>query len=128
MPQQEKFMAIRKGDATIEVLKVHDEKYARAAFQKMDDDALAQLAESLNLESLFEPDEIPAPTDEGYSDFIWDVVVDEAREDWNTFSYFVVTKFLGPSREDLFVSPDWPTAETFVKRMGLADSSVHNPA
>lgn len=124
MPRQETFLAVKDGDATIEVLKTYDEKFAREAFRNMDDDALARLAKSLNLESLFEPDGIPAPTDDNYEDFIWDVMADEAREDWKTFSYFVVTKSVGQKTEELFVSPDWPTAEAYVKGLGLPTTSA----
>ncbi len=45
-------------------------------------------------------------------------MVDDAREDWKTFSYFVVTKSNGRSTEELFVSGDWPTAGAYVKLMG----------
>jgi hypothetical protein len=111
MPRQETFLTAKNGDETIEVLKTYDQAFAKEAFRNMDDDALAHLAASLKLESTFEPSDIPKPADEGYEDFIWDVMVDEAREEWNLFSYFVVTKSFGGRTEELFVSEDWPTAE-----------------
>ena len=120
MPRQETFLTAKNGDETIEVLKTYDQAFAREAFRNMDDDALAHLAASLNLESIFEPSEIPKPTDEGYEGFIWDVMVDEAREEWNLFSYFIVTKSSGHRTEDLFVSGDWPTAEAYVKKMEVS--------
>jgi hypothetical protein len=71
-------MSVKSGDETIEVLKTYDQHVAKEAFRNMDDSALAHLASSLKLESIYEPSGIPKPTDEGYKDFIWDVMVDEA--------------------------------------------------
>jgi hypothetical protein len=121
MPRQETFLTVNKGDETVEVLKTYDETFAREAFRNMDDAALAHLAASLKPESIYEEEDIPKPGDEGYEDFIWDVMVDDAREDWKTFSYFVVTKSKGQKTEELFVSGDWPTAEAYVKLMGLPE-------
>ena len=129
MPRQETFLLVKNGDETIEVLKTYDQQFAKEAFRKMDDSALAHLASSLNLESIYEPSGIPKPTDEGYEDFIWDVMVDEAREDWNSFSYFIVTKTRGRQTEELFVSGDWPTAKSYVKLLGISDEAINkNPA
>jgi hypothetical protein len=124
MPRQETFMTVKNGDESVEVLKTYDQAFAREAFRNMDDNALAHLAASLNLESLFEPVDIPKPSDESYEDFIWDVMVDDAREDWKSFSYFVVTKSNGRKAEELFVSRDWPTAEAYVKQMGLPETAT----
>ena len=128
MPHQETFLSVKNGDETIEVLKTYDQHFAKEAFRNMDDSALDHLASSLNLESNYEPSGIPKPTDEGYEDFIWDVMVDEAREDWNSFSYFIVTKSRGRQTEELFVSGDWPTAEAYVKKLGISDEAMNkNP-
>ena len=128
MPRQETFLSVKNGDEIIEVLKTYDQHFAKEAFRNMDDSALAHLASSLNLESLYEPNGIPKPTDDGYEDFIWDVMVDEAREDWNSFSYFIVTKSRGRQTEELFVSGDWPTAEAYVKKLGISDEAMNkNP-
>jgi hypothetical protein len=124
MPRQETFLSLKSGDETVEVLKTYDGDYAREAFRNMDDAALAHLAASLKSESLYEASGIPKPGEEGYEDFIWDVMVDDAREDWKTFSYFVVTKSDGRKTEELFVSGDWPTAETYVKMMGLPEGAT----
>ncbi len=121
MPRQETFLSLKKGDETIEVLKTYDEQFAKEAFRNMDDSALAHLAASLKPESIYEPSGIPKPNDEGYEDFLWDVMVDEAREEWNSFSYFVVTRSLGRKTEEVFVSPDWPTAEAYVKALGVSE-------
>ena len=124
MLRQETFLTVRNGDETVEVLKTHDEGFAREAFRSMDEDALSHLAQSLNLESLFAEGDFPTPTDENYEDLVWEAMVDEAREDWNAFSYFVVTKTTGRKTEELFVSADWATAEAYVKRLGLTDAST----
>jgi len=129
MPRQETFLSVKNGDETIEVLKTYDQHFAKEAFCKMDDSALDHLASSLNLESNHEANGIPKPADEGYEDFIWDVMVDEAREDWNSFSFFIVTKSRGSRTEELFVSGDWPTAQAYVKRLGISDEVMNrNPA
>ena len=121
MPRQETFLTVNTGDATVQVLKTYDETFAREAFRNMDDDALAHLAASLKPESIYEEKDIPKPGDKGYEEFIWDVMVDDAREDWKTFSYFVVTKSKDRRTEELFVSGYWPTAEAYVKLMGLPE-------
>ena len=91
----------------------------------MDDSALAHLASSVTLESLYEPSEIQKSTDEGYDDFIWDVMVDEAREGWKTFSYFIVTKSRGRRTEELFVSGDCPAAEVYFKSLGVSGEAMN---
>lgn len=123
MPRQETFLSVQNGDELLEVLKTYDETFARAAFRNMDEDALAQLAESLKFDALYETDNIPKSQDEGYEEFVWDVMVEEAREEYNTFSYFVVTKTRGSRSEELFVSPDWPTAEAYVKKLQVSQPS-----
>jgi hypothetical protein len=123
MPRQETFLSVQNGDQLLEVLKTYDETFAREAFRNMDDDALAQLAESLKFETTYEAEDIPAPRDEGYEEFVWDVMSGEAREEYNTFSYFVVTRTLAGRSEELFVSPDWPTAEAYVKKLQISQPS-----
>lgn len=124
MPGQETFLTAKNGDELIEVVKTYDQVFAREVFRKMDREALAHLAASLDLESAFEPTDIPTPMDENYENFIWDVMVDSAREDWNSFSYFVVTKSFGRRIEEVFVSGDWRSAETYVKQMGIPETAA----
>lgn len=129
MPSPERFLTIRSGDEIVEVIKTYDEAYAREVFRSMDDKALSSLADSLKFEALYEPDDIPRPGEEGYEAFVWDVMAEEAREDYNRSSYFVVTRAVGLRRDGLFISPDWPTAEAYVKRMGLPDTAkIEKPA
>jgi hypothetical protein len=123
MPRQETFLSIQNGDELLEVLKTYDESFAQEVFRNMDEDAMAQLAESLKFESLYEAEGIPKPHEDGYEEFVWDVMVEEAREEYNTFSYFVVTKTVGSKSDQLFVSPDWPTAEAYVRKVQLSEPS-----
>ena len=123
MQGQETFLSVRNGDELLEVLKTYDKSFAREAFRNMDEVALAQLAESLDFEKLYEPEKIPKPQDEDYDEFVWDVMADEAREEYNTFSYFVVTRTVGGKSDLLFVSPDWPTAEAYVKKAQTSEPS-----
>jgi hypothetical protein len=113
MPSQETFASARLGDALIQVIKTYDEGFAREAFNQMDEVAIRFLGESLvpNSASIVEPISASDGTDA-----LWEEIQDGAREDWNTFSYFVVaeTSQNGISKY-LFVSSDWPTAERFMQ-------------
>jgi hypothetical protein len=44
---------------------------------------------------------------------LWSEIEDGAREDWRTFSYFVVVEQKKQHSEPLFVAADWPSAERF---------------
>ncbi len=48
-------------------------------------------------------------------EFLWDELLEAAREDGNILSFFVVTESQGSKSESLYVSPDWPSAEAFAK-------------
>jgi hypothetical protein len=121
MPRQETFLSVKNGDEIVEVLKTYDQEYAREVFRHMDDAALSHLARSLKPETIYDESGIPKLGEEGYEDFIWDVMVDDAREDWKTFSYFVVSKSNGRRTEELFVAADWPTAEAYVRLVSLPE-------
>ena len=47
-------------------------------------------------------------------------MISAAREDWKTFSYFVVTTGVSPATQAVYVSPDWPSAEEYVKSLAKA--------
>jgi hypothetical protein len=117
MPKQEVFFEQTTGDRRIEVLKTYDEQLAREAFNSMDESAQAFLWNSLKPEEIYDPGGLPNPEEsEDRAAFLWDELVEQAREDWRTFSYFVVNEAKGGHAESLFVSPDWPSAEAFAKR------------
>ena len=117
MPSQETFFEQQLGDRRIEVLKTYDQAYAREAFQSMDDDALQRLWASLKPEDIYDPAGLPALNDsagEGEA-FLWDELLEQAREDGSMLSFFVVNETVNRRSESLFVSPDWPSAEAFAK-------------
>ena len=118
MPREETFLAASIENGTVAVTKTYDQRFAQEAFAHMDETALAHLAKSLAFTGTFEDEDIPSPSEENYQDFVWEAMVDSAREDGNVFSYFVVQKTSGGSSEDIFVSGDWPTAEAYARLVG----------
>lgn len=90
-------------------------------FDEMDDDAQAILWKSLDIEQTYEAADLPAPTDPHRDDFLWDELMDSAREDVrlnpNLRSFFVVSEIRGASPQSLYVSADWPSAESFAKHL-----------
>ena len=117
MPKQETFFDQQSGDIKIEVLKSYDSGYAREAFRNMDDDALKRLWLALEVEKTYDAAELPAlgqPNGEG-EDFLWDELLDSAREYGSEVSFFIVNEMKGSRTESLWVSPDWPSAESFAK-------------
>lgn len=115
MPQQTSFLDQTVGNTRIEVLKSYDEAFAREAFDKMDAEALEFLARTLDLDSSDKELSL-SREDPDYADTIWDELKDGAREDWNSFSYFIVAEQSGGRMAPLFVSADWPSAEAFAKK------------
>jgi hypothetical protein len=117
MPKQEVFFEQQVGERRIEVLKSYDQAYAREAFQNMDEQALQQLWTALKPEEIYDPAGLPAlsgPEGEGEA-FLWDELLEQAREDGSLLSFFIVNEIDGKNSESLFVSPDWPSAEAFAK-------------
>jgi hypothetical protein len=50
------------------------------------------------------------------ADFLWEELLEAAREDGNLLSFFVVNEAKGNVSESIYVSPDWPSAEAFAKK------------
>jgi hypothetical protein len=124
MPKQEVFFQETAGDRRVEVLKTYDASYARQVFESIDEEATAALAAALELEKNFELADIPTPDSIDYGDFLWDELYEAAREDVrsdpNLYSFFVVTETGAEEAKDLYISPDWPSAEAFArKRLGV---------
>ena len=113
MPRQEVFLEKQIGDRHIEVIKTYDCKFARDAFDGMDEPAQAHLWQSLGIDESYDPEELPAPASLDRSDFLWEEVSEAAREDGSALSFFVVTEAVGRRMENLYISPDWPSAEAF---------------
>lgn len=126
MPQQEVFFEQVTGDRRIQVLKTYDPAYAREVFDEMDDDAQAMLWKSLDIEQAYDAKDLPSSTDPGRADFLWDELMDSAREDVrlnpNLRSFFVVNEIRSATPQSLYVSADWPSAESFAKNL-LAKAS-----
>lgn len=117
MPKQEIFFEQQVGDRRIEVLKSYDQVYAREAFQNMDDQAQQQLWDALNPEEIHETAGLPSSDEELEREaFLWDELLEQAREDGSLLSFFVVNETNGRRSVSLYVSPDWPSAEAFAQK------------
>jgi hypothetical protein len=131
MPKQEIFFEEKIGDRRVEVLKTYDRAYAREVFDGIDSEARGALASALELEKKYEPTDIPNLDANDYDDFLWDELCDAAREDVrndpNLYSFFVVAEASAANAEDLYISPDWPSAEAYAKRR-IAMSGQDPPA
>jgi hypothetical protein len=125
MPKQEIFFEQQSNERRVEVLKSYDQTYAREAFGNMDEQALKHLWEALKPEENYEASELPSlnnPDDvNGEAEaFLWDELVDQALEDARASprltSFFIVNETVsGKQEESIYVSPDWPSAESFAK-------------
>jgi len=127
MPRQEVFFEQSTGGRRVEVLKTYDQSYAREVFNDLDSEAREALATALDLKKNYEPADIPAPEGIEYDDFLWDELFEAAREDVrsdpNLYSFFVVAEDGDGKSEDLYISPDWPSAEAFAKKLIAANGS-----
>ncbi len=123
MPKQEVFFEQEIGGRKVEVLKSYDQGYAREAFSNMDDEAQRRLWTSLKPEEIYEAAGLPSLGDlEGEGEaFLWDELLEQAREDGSLLSFFIVNETIAGRRsQSLYVSPDWPSAESFAKQWALA--------
>lgn len=116
MPQQELFFEEVLADRRIEVIKTYDSRFAREAFGNMGDDAQELLWASLKIDDNYEPGDIPPVHGPASADFLWEELLEAAREDGNLLSFFVVNETKDNVSESLYISPDWPSAEAFAKR------------
>lgn len=119
MPKQETFLHEAANGVEVEVLKTYDESYAQEVFRGMSPKALEALAATLGLADNYEASDIPAPDAAEYEDFLWDEICEEAIEDVRQSptlsSFFVVVESKAGKAEELYVSPDWPSAEAFAR-------------
>jgi hypothetical protein len=109
MPVQEMFLQEEWSGRQLQVLKTYDRMFAREAFDQMDTEAITFLRVTLDNENVASPGEDDA------DEALWEAVEDGAREDWNSFSYFVVTEAFAGHTVLLFVSSDWSSSEAYVK-------------
>jgi hypothetical protein len=117
MPKQEVFFEQQIGERHIEVLKSYDQAYAYEAFKNMNEEALQQLWTALKPEEIYDPADLPVLNDPGGGGeaFLWDELLEQAHEDGSLLSFFIVNETKARHTENLFVSPDWPSAESFAK-------------
>lgn len=125
MPKQEVFFEQEIHGRRVEVLKSYDQRYAREAFGNMDEGSLRRLWEVLGPEKIYDPAGLPSLSDpndvNGEAEaFLWDELLEQAREQDNLFSFFIVNEVIGDHTESLYVSPDWPSAEAFAKKRIVA--------
>ena len=115
MPQQEVFFEQIDGERRIEVLKTYDLNYAREAFGDMDEAAQNCLWNALRIDDNYDVADIPLRDLPESQNFLWEELMEAAREDGDARSFFVVKQGNGSSSENLYVSPDWPSAEAFAR-------------
>jgi hypothetical protein len=119
VPRQEVFFQQKTGNKSIEVVKTFDRSYAREVFMAMDDNATSTLTAALDVTGKYDPSDIPDVAGSEYEDFLWEELCEAAREDVrldpSLYSFFVVSETMGGKTEDLYISPDWPSAEAFAK-------------
>jgi hypothetical protein len=111
VPSQEIFFSERLDGKHVEVIKTYDPQFAREAFDQMNDEARAVLIRSLISCGTLDQSDMSDLDDDG----LWQEIEDGSREDWNTFSYFVVAERRDADSRTVFVCSDWPTAEAFAK-------------
>ena len=111
MSQEETYFDQQVGNKRVVVLKSYDKLFAREAFEQMMPEALEFLEGTLNL------------TSHGDVEVLWEGIEDGAREDWNAFSYFIVSETASGPAASIFVSSDWPSAEAFATQRLAAASS-----
>lgn len=116
MRSQQTFLSRKIGASRVRVVKTYDAGFAREAFQEMDETALAHLAKTMAAEDLFDPEDAPQSPSE-YADFLWGEVAESSRERDQISSFFVVTRASGDGRSLLYVSGDWPSAESYAKEL-----------
>src|ERR1700738_455293 len=126
MPRQETFLREAANGVEVEVLKTYDRSYAHEVFRGMSLEALEAVAAALRLEEKYEATNIPTSDAAEFTDFLWDEVCDAAIEDVRQFptlsSFFVVVETIAGKSEQLYVSPDWPSAEVFARNR-IADNA-----
>lgn len=90
----------------------------------MDDEALRYLWNALKPEEIYDPAGLPsleAHNGEGEA-FLWDELLEQAREHDNVLSFFIVNEIIGSRVESRYVSPDWPSAEAYAKERLAANT------
>ena len=84
---------------------------SREAFDQMDEKSQGVAKQVLVTNRLFDSEE----SEETIDDHLWQGIEEDAREDWNSFPYFIVLERSREANRYLFACPDWPTAERVTK-------------
>ena len=74
------------------------------------------LGKSLSIDEEYEADEIPSE-ESALAEFLWEEMVDSAREDGQVRSFFVVRRTSPSNASLLYVSGDWPSAESYTQQL-----------
>jgi hypothetical protein len=86
------------------------------------------LWKSLDIEQASAAADSPPPTNPDRAEFLWNELMDSTPEDVrldpNLRSFFVVNEIRGAVPQSLYVSADWPSAESFAKNL-LTRASLH---
>jgi hypothetical protein len=117
MPKQEVFLTQQAGDRKVEVIKTYDQTFAREAFGNLSEEAQALLWNALGIDENYDPSDVPPPSDPDTNDFLWEELLEAAREDGSLLSFFVVTDSKSGSSKNVYVCPDWPSAEGYAKSL-----------
>jgi len=119
MPQQEMFLEQLAGDRLITVLKIYDRSYAHEVFVQVDDEAKKRLAIALEITENYDPENIPDATGQYYEDFLWEELseasLEDVRQSPQLYSFFVVTETKAGKTRDIYISADWPSAESYAQ-------------
>jgi hypothetical protein len=113
MPAQQTFLDRQTGDRRVQVVKTYDRQYAREAFNSMNETAKTYLWRVLAIAENYETSDLPAMTNQDRDDILLEELLSAGREDWQSFSYFVVIETMKGESATTFVSGDWPSAEAF---------------
>jgi hypothetical protein len=118
MPSQELYLEKKAGLDTFQVLKSYDTSLAKEAFAAMDEGAIEHLSASLSISEEYSTDEMPTSPD-GLADLVWEAMYDSANEFGQTKSYFIVRRTSSSGEDFLYVSGDWPSAESYVNLVAV---------
>jgi hypothetical protein len=118
MPSQELYLEKKAGLDTFQVLKSYDTAFAKEAFAAMNEGAIQHLSTSLSISEEYPADEMPTSPD-GLADLVWEAMYDSSNEFLKTKSYFIVKRTSANREEFLYVSGDWPSAESYVELVAV---------
>ena len=87
----------------------------------MDQTARMHLWKSLEIDENYGPADVPQIHTQDGADFLWDELLEAAREDGNVLSFFVVNESGSGFTKSLYIGPDWPSAEGIAMSLLVGD-------